>query len=586
MSILEAPVTNTLSEIPTKIEEYTPKKYALQIFKERYAISPEESFEEACHRVSNFVATAEHSNKQKEIAEKFYAELRSNRFCPGGRIWYGSGRPKGQLLNCFVLPTEDSREGWGKTVSDAIVVSSTGGGIGINFSPIRPRHTPISGHSSPATGAISLMNIINAAGDEVRGGGGRRIACMFCLDSSHPDLHEFIREKLDHSKLNNANISIMFSKESPEEFFKKVDNDELHNFMWKDRVVGQIPARELWKEIVNHAVTVGDPGILNLNYAEKMSNIHYYAPLISTNPCGEQWLEAYGSCDLGAIILSRFVENGTFMWWKLAKTIDIAVRFLDNVLDVTSYPLKEIETNCKKVRRLGLGIAGLHDCLILQKKKYTSKEGKEFIGSVLPFIRDRAYLASIQLASEKGSFPALQRVEYLDGGFIQTLPLNLRDKISQYGIRNSFLLTIAPTGTTSIVSECSSGIEPIYALAYKRRHCKGDGIEENLMENPLWEKLKHTEYAPYFETALEISPEDHAEVQVICQQYVDNSISKTINLPSNYKAEDLDQMLRKYLPKLKGLTVYRDGAKGQSPLEPITMEEAMNLNCKNGSCSL
>lgn len=555
-----------------------------RIFKERYAINENETWEDACLRVSSVVSYAESNNS---IKEKFFEELKENRFCPAGRIWYGSGRPKGQMLNCFVVPTSDSREGWGDTVRDSIIVSGTGGGIGFNFSPIRPRGSEIHGHSGKATGAVSLMEIINSAGEVIRAGGGRRTALMLCLNHKHPDIIEFMDKKLDLKQLNNANISIVFMNESPDKFLKKVEKDELHEFYWNEKVISSVPAKELWHKIISNSVVNGEPGILNGWLANQQNNLWYHKPLISTNPCGEIWLEAYGCCDLGALVLPRFVKDGEIDKKLLARTIQIAVRFLDNVLDVNTYPLKEIEENCKEVRRIGLGVMGLHDMLILLKKKYSSDEGRECVNLLFNFIKKKAYEASTYLAVEKGQFPALDRHKFVESGFCKdSLSDGIKEKILEYGIRNCAVLTIAPTGTTSILSGVTSGIEPIYAYAYKRRFRSSDKLEEEIVEHPLFTELKSTKFVKLFESALEISVEDHIKMQVICQKHVDNSISKTINLPSDFSSKDLDLVIRKYISDLKGLTLYRDGSRGESPIEPLSIEEAMQINCKSGVCDI
>jgi len=558
--------------------EYVPTGLAARIFSERYAFFPEETWSQACTRLAVAMSTVEPVARQGAQAELFYHELVSNRFMPGGRIWYGSGRPKGQLLNCFVLPTEDSREGWGQTVKDAIIVSGTGGGVGVNFSPVRPRGTAISGHMGTATGAVSLMDIINQAGEVIRAGGGRRTALMLCLNHDHPDTREFLDKKLTMGMLTNANVSVVLMNETPAAFLRKVDEDQLHYFMWQDKPVSSIPARQLWSILLDNAVRCGEPGILNGAFANQQNNLWYCKPLVSTNPCGEIWLEEYGCCDLGALVLPRFVRNGKLDRTALAHTIHLAVRFLDNVLDVTTYPVPAIAANCKAVRRLGLGVMGLHDALILLGRKYTSDDGKRLVADLFSFIKHKAYEASVFLAVEKGQFPLLDRHRFVESGFCKTLKVSVRERILQYGIRNCALLTIAPTGTTAMVSNVTSGIEPIYATNYKRRFRSGDAMQEEVVEHPLWTEYKNTKRAALFETALEISVKDHLAMQVVAQKHVDNAVAKTVNLPKGYAGGDLDGALRAVIGKLKGVTVYRDGSRGDSPLEPV------DPTCPTGVC--
>jgi len=559
--------------------------FSLEIFKSRYALDENETWEDAVRRWSHVVASCEESHKIREWQERFFTTIYNGYFMPGGRICYSSGRPKGQLLNCFVLPTSDSREGWGQLSHDTLIVSGTGGGAGTNYSAVRPRGTPIHGHAGPATGAVSLMDIINAIGEVIRAGGGRRTALMMCLNHDHPDIPEFLSKKLDHSQLTNANISVVFMNESPQQFLEKVERDEIHHFVWKNKVISSMPARELWKRLIDNAVLSGEPGILNGWLANAMNNIAYYKPLVSTNPCGEIWLEEYGCCDLGALVLPKFIHNGQLNKKLLAQTITVAVRFLDNVLDVNTYPLKAIEENCKNVRRIGLGVMGLHDMLILMGMKYTSDEAKEFVDTLFSFIKKKAYEASIFLAVEKGQFPALDRKKFVESGFCKSsLSEGMRERIIQNGIRNCALLTVAPTGTTSIVCGVSPSTEPIPAVAYWRNYRSGDELKKELIMHPLFRELKDTPYAHLFETAHDIHPKDHLDIQAICQKHIDNAISKTINLPADYTGDDLDAIIRPYVSRLKGLTVYRDRSRGNSPIEPIPVEEA--IRCANGSCDL
>src|SRR5438477_36380 len=311
---------------------FTPTGFGATIFGQRYALNGTETWLEMARRTAGIVASCEDNGKIKEYSDRFYEIIADGLFMPGGRICYAAGRPKGQMLNCFVLPTSDSREGWAQTASDSLIVSGTGGGVGINCSPIRPRGSVIKGHAGKATGAVSLMEIINAIGEVIRAGGGRRTALMLCLNHDHPDIPEFLDKKLDLGKLNNANVSVVFQNEDPNVFLKKVENDEVHEFVWNGQVNATMPARELWRKILENAVQCGEPGILNGYLANQMSNIWYHKPLISTNPCGEIWLEAYGCCDLGALVLSRFVQDGRLDKRRLARVISLAVRFLDNVL--------------------------------------------------------------------------------------------------------------------------------------------------------------------------------------------------------------------------------------------------------------
>jgi len=278
---------------------YEPQGLAKEIFDERYTLYKGESWKGASRRLAEHVAAAE-GDKANEIAEEFYDIIVNNYFMPGGRIWYGAGRLRSQLLNCFVIPTEDSREGWGKTIYDTIVISGMGGGVGINLSPIRPRGSDILGTGGKATGAVSLMEMINNVGDVIVGGGGRRMALMLDLDIDHPDLMEFLDKKLDKHQLTNANVSVVLNRD-PKEFVNLVKRGGSYPLSFNDKEQGSVNAKEIWEKIVNNAWSSGEPGVLNGYLANKESNIWYHKQLTSTNPCGEIWLEEYGSCDLGAI---------------------------------------------------------------------------------------------------------------------------------------------------------------------------------------------------------------------------------------------------------------------------------------------
>lgn len=571
------------------LTQYQPTGLSETIFKDRYTIHPDESWVEASRRVARHVSSAEYNGKAQEVEEKFYDLIVSNKFMPGGRIWYGSGRPRAQLLNCFVVPTSDSREGWGKAISDTIVISGMGGGVGINCSPIRPRGSTIHGTGGVATGAVSLMEMINAVGDVLVGGGGRRLALMLDLNISHPDMPEFLDKKLDKKQLTNANVSVIIDKKvNAETFVRKVRNNEDFDLTFGNQVKGKANAKDIWNKIVQNAWNSGEPGVLNGDLANRDSNIWYYKPLVSTNPCGEIWLEEYGCCDLGALVLPRFVDNmGNFDWAAFAQSIKVAVRFLDNVLSVNEYPLPEIRENCNNVRRIGLGIMGLHSMLIKMGYRYSSKAAKSFVDDLMSFLKNTAYDTSIDLAIEKGAFPAYDE-KMLESGFItRAIGLDIQDKIRKYGIRNCALLTIAPTGTTGMVSGVSTGIEPLFSAAYWRRFYRptSDGSREldtQLVVDPLWEEFEaQGKDTSILEGAYDIDPYDHFDMQRICQRHIDNATSKTINLPSDYKIDALSDLWLEFLPELKGTTFYRAGSRGAEPLEAIPLDQARAVIASN-----
>jgi len=911
---------------------YEPKGLALEIFKKRHTLHPEESWTDACIRVANHVAEAEDGANVIKYRSEFLDIIQQNLFSPGGRIWYGSGRPKGQILNCFSGLCEDSREGWGRTVSDMIVIAGTGGGVGFNFSPIRPRGTPIAGTGGSATGAVSLMEIVNAAGEVIKAGGGRRTALMFALNLDHGDLPEFLDKKLDLKQLNNANVSVWFN-ENPEEFFKKVKKDEQVDLKFRGKTVKTIPARQLWQKIIQNSLKTGEPGILNGYLANKMWNGNYWKPIAVTNPClpasatlltqeriytmgeckvgdtiwsGKQWtkvvrkemtgvkpvyaykttagtfrgtenhrvvskgkkievcrassidiapcsflwnppaeidpqdimdglvigdgmsheasddlvvlcvgekdgsllespevsslfkrkregigpyaweikttirgpllktyereiparfrygefpkargflrglysangsiaggritlkaasflvIEAvqemlsalgissyyttnkshevefkngkyecresydlnigtlegkkafqslvgfihpyktwqldqviegtkkrsrppktsfnifkrvhlgeepvysitveaeehtywtggllvancgeipmvnYGACCLGSLVLPRFVKGegreSDLDWDLLKATVTTAVRFLDDALAVNNYPLPEIADTCAQIRQIGLGVMGLHDTLLMMGLRYNSDSGLEFGDKLMGFIKNSAYNASVDLAVEKGAFPKFDANLYLKGSFIKTLRPSIRTRIKESGIRNCSLLTIAPTGTTSMVCDVSSGIEPMFAPAYLRRYRDGDATKEETVVHPLLKKfIEEKRGIKHFQGSYELSLRDHLEMQRVCQKHIDNACAKTLNISKDTSEEELSDIIMEFLPELKGLTIYPDGSRENQPLTPMSLDDAIKFikegketkveatskdSCKDGTCDI
>jgi ribonucleoside-diphosphate reductase alpha chain len=583
------------------VSYYEPQGLALDIFLKRYAIHPHETFGEACDRVAYHIAQAEQGDKISFWRHEFAEVLKQNLFFPGGRIMFGSGRPKGQLLNCFVVPTNDSREGWGKTVSDMIVIAGTGGGLGTNGSPVRPRDSIINGSGGKATGAVSLFNIMNAAGEVIKGGGGRRVALMLALEHDHGDILEFLDEKLDLNKLNNANVSVIFKK-NPEIFFEKVRKDEDYELQHNGKSIGKMSAKKIWHKIISNALKNGEPGILNSHLANKMSNIGYYTPLICTNPCGEIWLAAYDCCDLGSIVLPRFVKEDEkdIDWDLLKKVVTTGVRFLDNVLTVNNYPLPEIKEQCSNIRRVGLGITGLHDMLLKMGLKYNSANGLEFVDKVMDKIKNWAFEASSDIAAEKGAFPKFDPENYLKGGFAKTLKPSIREKIREQGMRNCAVLTVAPVGTGSMVCDSSSGIEPMFAPAYKRKYRDGDKLKEEIVVHPLFKRfMDEGRSVKHFQGAHDLKLKDHFEMQRVVQRHIDNAVSKTINVPHGVKEAELSELYMEYFPDLKGVTVYPEGSREDQPLTPMDIDEAIKAyknhaesaaavedKCKSGVCEL
>jgi len=563
---------------------FEPSGYSHTIFKDRYAFTENETWQEACARVAQQVAIAEMPDKQQQYKEKFYSMLSSNLFVPGGRIWYNSGRTNPQLLNCFVLdPNKDSKEGWGKSASNMIITSMTGGGCGDDFSDVRPRGASISGQKGIAPGPVELMRLIDNCAEPVRNGGQRRVALMFSLDIDHPDIEEFLSAKLAKGELTHANVSVR--SKYTKEFIKAVKNDGDWELAWKGKYKKTVKAKDLWNTIVTNAYNSAEPGFLNWELVESESNIYYIEPLVTTNPCGEIALSAYDCCCLGHLVLTRFINDGEIDYASLGNTIRTAVRFLDNVLSVNSYPLPEMKAKSQNLRRIGLGTTALADTLATVGLRYGSDEGNKFIDKLYRFISKVAYESSVMLAIEKGAFPLCNPEKHVESGFMKRMPAKIRSLVQEHGIRNCCILTQAPTGTVSILSgNCSSGIEPIYSAAYERRYWDHDERKVELVFHPLFEQfMKEGKSVEHLIGSHDLSVRDHMEVQRVVQRHVDNAVSKTINIAHDYPIEEVEKLWLEYLPHLKGTTFYREGTRGYvkedgtvelPPLSPIPIEEA------------
>ncbi len=385
----------------------------------------------------------------------------------------------------------------------------------------------------------------------------------------------------------------------PEWFFGLVKEDGELPLTFQGKTVSTISARKLWMRIVENALRGGEPGILNGFLANRMSNIGYIERLTSTNPCGEIWMSPYDCCCLGHVVLPRFVRDGDLDWDALRETIRLGVRFLDDVLSVNTYPMPEIQEKCSLLRRVGLGVMGLHHMLIELGLRYNSAKGLEFVDKLFKFIKNESYEASIDLAVEKGPFPGFDAEKFLRSAFVKTLKPSIRERIKANGIRNCALNTIAPTGTISMVCETSSGVEPIFAMAYERRYRKDQEIAMEVVADPLFRRyVQEGRSTKNFQNSYDLSIRDHLEMQRTCQRHVDNAVSKTINLPPGTIAEELSELYMEFLPELKGVTVYPVGSREDQPLTPLTGEQAEqavfdailraggNDACRNGQCDV
>jgi ribonucleoside-diphosphate reductase alpha chain len=565
---------------------FQPEGFSNTIFKERYALTDSETWPEACRRVAKQMALAENVEKQKIYEDKFYDALVDNLFCPGGRIWYNSGRNNPQLLNCFLLTDElDSKEGWGRISYEMIVTSMTGGGCGIDFSDVRPDGASIGDHKGTCPGPLALMDLIDFNAGPVIAGGGRRVALMLSLDIDHPDIHKFLDAKLVKGKLTHANVSVRSKLTS--DFIKAIKNNEDIILSWKGKYKTNTNAKALWEKIVKNAYECAEPGFLNWELALSESTIYYIDEIASTNPCGEIPMSPYESCCLGHLVLFRFVNSkGTDLdWVLLGNTIRTGVRFLDDVLSVNLYPIPEMKTKAQQLRRIGLGVTGLGDMLALLGYRYGSSEANTFLDKLFRFISKNAYESSVMLAIEKGPFPLCNPQKHIESGYVKRMTPKVKQLILEHGIRNCAVLTAAPTGTISILSDnCSSGLEAMFAPAYWRNYWKGKERHRELVFHPLFKRfMEEGKDVSHFIGAHQLTVREHLETQKIIQKHIDQSVSKTINMSEDYPMEDMSKLWLEYLPYLKGTTFYRQNTRGyvdengvvhEPPLVAIPLEEA------------
>ena len=531
--------------------------------------------------------------KKDELRKLFFDMIYYQDFIPGGRIIRNSGRVAGSMMNCYVLKIDDSINSIGEFYKNCLILWANGGGVGTSFSSLRPKGDTILGKGGVSSGLVSFLIAADNLAKTIESGGGRRAAGMALVDVSHPEIIDFIDAKLELGILSSFNISVGITNE----FLEQVEKDGDWDLTFNKKVYKTIKARFLWDKILINMIKSAEPGVLNMTNLIK-NNSYYFSPVIATNPCGEQPLEDGGVCCLGSLNLPNFITgNVNTNWKKLEQKIELAVRFLDNVIDINKYSLQKNDLAAHNSRRIGLGVMGLADYLFAKKLRYGSEKALVEIERLFKFIRDCAYQASVKLAQEKGAFPKFDAIPFGKASFIRKLPAKIRMDIKQYGIRNCTLLTCAPTGTTSLLTEGQSGIEPLFSKAYKRV----DRVGERSYIHPILLEYPEGDFPDWYVDAYDLKPEDHFETQVIIQKYIDSSVSKTINLPEHTKAEDLDKLLLEYVKDLKGVTVYRDKSRSPQILAPLSKEEIIEelknnnitnshdenaVQCASGSCDL
>jgi ribonucleoside-diphosphate reductase alpha chain len=553
------------------------------------------TIEESWHRIARAVSAVE--SRDPELWERRFVEILSGfRFLPGGRIQAGAGTGRNvTLLNCFVMgPIEDSMEGIFGALHEGAITMQQGGGVGYDFSTLRPRGTRAKGVGAIASGPVSFMGVWDAVCEAILSTGARRGAMMATLRCDHPDIDEFVSAKQAPGALRHFNLSVqvtdafMTAVRQDAEWplvFPEAAGSEPAEALVRDwpgvgepvrcRIHRRLRARVLWDRILRATYDHAEPGVLFIDRINGLNNLWYREQITATNPCGEVPLPPYGACDLGSVNLTRFVRDpftprATLDEADLVATTEVATRFLDNVITASRFPLPQQQEAACGSRRIGLGITGLADTLVMLGLHYGSAAARQLAARLMQLICHAAYRTSVMLAREKGAFPFFDRDKYLQGRFIASLPTDIRIGIAEHGIRNSHLLAIAPTGTISLLAgNVSSGLEPVFAGAFVRKVLNEEGAttEFDLVDYALglWRKLRGEPDArpPAFVCATELAPHDHIAMQAALQPYVDNSISKTITVPEDYPFDAFRGIYdAAYQMGLKGCTTYR--------LNPIT----------------
>ncbi|MCP5081600.1 MAG: adenosylcobalamin-dependent ribonucleoside-diphosphate reductase [Alphaproteobacteria bacterium] len=532
-------------------------------------IAADKSVADSWRRVARALAVAEPEGARDEREAEFYEALSGYRFLPAGRILSGAGtgRSKVTLFNCFVMGTlEDDMANIFAGLQEAALTMQQGGGIGHDFSTLRPKGAPVRGVGADASGPLSFMDVWNAMCRTIMSAGSRRGAMMATMRCDHPDIEDFISAKRERGRLAMFNLSVLVT----DAFMEAVKANTDWPLVFSGTVYKTIKARELWDKIMRATFDYAEPGVIFIDRINQANNLGYCETINSTNPCGEQPLPPYGACLLGSINLAALVADAfgskaAVDEDELARLVTAAVRMMDNVVSISRYPLEPQRKEAEAKRRIGLGVTGLADALMMCGLKYGSDAAARQAGAWMQKIERAAYLASAQLAEEKGAFPLFDKEAYLARPHIAGLEEDVREAIGRHGIRNALLTSIAPTGTISLFAgNVSSGIEPVFAWSYQRSVLEPDGNRRTETVSDFAHGAYRAKFGAdaelpdYFVTAQDLTPADHITMQAAMQPHVDSSISKTVNVPETISFEDFREVYaRAYESGLKGCTTYR-----------------------------
>ncbi|MEW2917423.1 adenosylcobalamin-dependent ribonucleoside-diphosphate reductase [Ruegeria sp. ANG10] len=534
-------------------------------FKQADGTPIDQTIEDSWRRIARDLARVE--KDQGHWEDKFFEALEDFKYLPAGRITAGAGTARQvTLFNCFVMGTvPDSMGGIFDMLKEAALTMQQGGGIGYDFSTIRPRGADVHGVAADASGPLSFMDVWDAMCRTIMSAGSRRGAMMATMRCDHPDIEQFITAKSDPARLRMFNMSVLVT----DPFMEAVKADGPWDLVFGDKVYHTVQARDLWNKIMQATYDYAEPGVIFIDRINQANNLNYVETIAATNPCGEQPLPPYGACLLGSINLARLVaepfEDAAHLdEAALQDLVATAVRMMDNVVDASKFPLPEQAAEAQAKRRIGLGVTGLADALLMKGLRYGSDEAARQTERWLHAIARAAYLASVDLAKEKGAFPLFDAEKYLASGTMQQMDEDVRDAIREHGIRNALLTSIAPTGTISLYAgNVSSGIEPVFAYAYTRKVLQKDGsrTEEEVVDYAvqMWrDKFGDVELPNYFVNAQTLPPSDHVKMQAAAQKWIDSSISKTINCPEDISFDAFkDVYMQAWDQGCKGCTTYR-----------------------------